>query len=1011
MSLALPPLDGRLTLKGLLGEGGMGQVHRAWDSALERAVAVKFVRSADPREAERLLLEARLQARVEHPNVVRVHEVGALDGRPCIVMQLVEGGTLASLPPETPLAERVSLLQQAALGLHAAHLQGLIHRDVKPGNVLVESPEDGSCRALVSDFGLARDEEGGLTRSGLPAGTLDFMAPEVLLGAGPVDFRVDVYALGATAYALFSGQLPFRTTTGRQADPRSPLPSGQDDGTQLLRRILEEEPAPLQGLPADLRTIITKAMEKAPGDRYASAQALAEDLGRLQAGEPILARRASAFDRLLKWSRRNPTAARASLAATITIFLGLGFGFWTSRRAARQSLEVASLGAEAAEIEAYLRAEQLLPVHDLRPAINHVQEILSDLPRHSRIAPGPAAFVLGRGLQLLGQIEPARVALNRAWELGFRLPAVALALGLAEGQRYAEELSLLPRFEQADQRQARIKALQARFRDPALARLNLAFKGNLQPRPLLAARMALIEERFEDAARLAGEAAGVPAVAAEALELQGTALLEAGLAQYYQGRLPDAVEQLQVAADILRKAGLIARSAQGPRVTLARTEMWLVKIHGLQGVKRLEALAPVDEALREAAQIDPDSASYLTTCAEVESERGRLLTTLGRPSGPAFDAARTYARKAIAIASDPRRPLERLAWISVNIGRELLNSGDQDPKPTWQEGLEAATRAQTLSPESSTPLTLEIQMLSDRSEWDNNHGGDGMADAERAVARARRLVTLDQQPIVARKLAAQALRSLGLCQFRKGLDPEPAFNEAILTAQDAVERAHRDASTLAYGIYTVAAPLEAGLQEGRIAQKALELGTAWADLLLAAQKGDLLVGGQVGEWLFFRAQCESLSNRDPRPMLDQAEALLQPATRIGSASIFWQRLGEIALERAAWAQTHAGSSAPHLAKALSCARRLQLSDPSSSDGPLLEARVRLAQAPADPGQAVALGKRSVQLNAQDAPAWLVLAQAYLAAGNLAPAQEALVRAEALRPRLAGLTALKARLRH
>ena len=112
MSLLLPPLDGRIDLKSLLGEGGMGQVHRAWDASLERAVAVKFVRGTDPLEAERLLLEARLQARVEHPHVVRVHEVGTLGGRPCIVMQLVEGGTLADLPKDAPLALRVELLRQ-----------------------------------------------------------------------------------------------------------------------------------------------------------------------------------------------------------------------------------------------------------------------------------------------------------------------------------------------------------------------------------------------------------------------------------------------------------------------------------------------------------------------------------------------------------------------------------------------------------------------------------------------------------------------------------------------------------------------------------------------------------------------------------------------------------------------------------------------------------------------------------------------------------------------------------
>src|SRR5262249_59443519 len=118
MKLDLPSLDGRLVLRGLMGEGGMGEVYRAWDGRLERAVAVKLVRGQDSRDAERLLLEARLQARVEHPHVVKVHEVGTLEGRPCIVFQLVEGRTLAQIAPDLPVPDRVELVRQVAAGLH-----------------------------------------------------------------------------------------------------------------------------------------------------------------------------------------------------------------------------------------------------------------------------------------------------------------------------------------------------------------------------------------------------------------------------------------------------------------------------------------------------------------------------------------------------------------------------------------------------------------------------------------------------------------------------------------------------------------------------------------------------------------------------------------------------------------------------------------------------------------------------------------------------------------------------
>ena len=212
MSVDLPVLDADLELRGPLGQGGMGEVHRAWDRRLQRAVAVKLLRGQDLGDAERVLLEARLQARVEDRHVVKVHAVGSLGGRPCIVFQLVEGRSLGELAPRLGVAQKVELVRQAGLGLHAAHRQGLVHRDVKPANVLVEETAEGQPAALLTDFGLARSEEAGLSRSGLPPGTLDYMSPEQLLAPGPADFRSDVYALGATLYAVLAGRPPFRNS-------------------------------------------------------------------------------------------------------------------------------------------------------------------------------------------------------------------------------------------------------------------------------------------------------------------------------------------------------------------------------------------------------------------------------------------------------------------------------------------------------------------------------------------------------------------------------------------------------------------------------------------------------------------------------------------------------------------------------------------------------------------------------------------------------------------------------
>ena len=1009
MTLLLPPLDGRLELKGLLGEGGMGQVHRAWDGGLERAVAVKFVRGSDPREAERLLLEARLQARVEHPHVVRVHEVGTLEGRPCIVMQLVEGGTLGELPPDAPLALRVELLRQAALGLHAAHRQGLIHRDVKPGNILVDTPPNGEPRALVSDFGLARDEDGGLTRTGLPAGTFDYMAPEVLLGGGPVDFRADVYALGATAYATLAGRPPFRDETAWQPGHAPSAVNTQIvGGPGLLRRILEEEPTPLADIPEDLRTIIAKAMEKGATDRYTSAEAFAEDLGRFTRGEAILAHRTSRLEWFIRWSRRNPALARTLGAALLLVVLGLGFGIWTTRRAARQSLEAARLGAEAAAMEELVRSEHLLPPHDLRPAYARLRAMLADIPAHSSYAPGPAAFVLGRGLQLLGRTEEARQALARAWDLGFRTPIAACALGEAEGQRYAEEMALLPRMDDPALRQARVKALQTRFRDPALARLRAALPGNAAAYPLLAARMALVEDRLQEAAELAAAAGLAPDRAAEAAGIEGQARLAMGIATFEKGDLPVAAEALKAAAQAFRRAAAIARSAQEPRLLLAKTELRLAKAAMLQKGPDLGQFAGVQVALGEAEVLLPDSPELLTARSEYESDRSRVLRMLGQDATPALEAALDLARRAAVGAPDPRQPLERLAWACLNASDPLVDGGTQDPGPLWAEGLAAAGRARALSPESSGPLTLETQMLLRRSDRDSERGGNGLADAERATENARRLIEIGDRPVLARSLASQALRSLGLCRLQTGGDPAREFAEAVVMAQEVIRQSAANTSSLAWGVFIAAAQVEADLAEGRVPGAALATGTGWAESLLAAQPGNLMVSAQVGEWTLWRARAEALAGRDPGPLLTRAEGLLLAPARAGNVTpLTWQRLAEAALERAAWARSHKGNPLRFLKEAQEHARHLQKGDPESCEGPLLEARALLAQGQRD--RALPPAERAVALNPRSASAWFTLAQVQDAAGQKGAARTAAERARALLPRLAGLKELRSHL--
>ena len=544
-------------------------MHRAWDLRLERAVAVKVLRSAGAGEPERILLEARLQARVEHPNVVKVHEVGTLGGRPCILLQLVEGRTLASLAPLLPVKERVELVRQAAAGLHAAHRQGLVHRDVKPDNVLVHEEGPGARNALMSDFGLARAEEGGLSRGGFAPGTLDYMSPEQIAGPGPADARSDVYALGASLYAVLAGRPPFRAAS-RQA--------AAEDEMQVVRRILEEDPQPLAraapGLPRDLGRVVARAMEKDPGARYPTAEAFGDDLGRFLRGEPIQAVRAGWLERTVKWTRRNRALSRALAVAAAAVLLAGAWTLWSARRAGLAALEAARLGALAESMDADLRQEHLAPPHDLRPALSRIRAQVDGLHPAAARGEGPASFALGKGLELLGDVDGARAAYQRAWDAGFRTARVAEGLGSALGLVYRREFQQARDTLEPQARAARVAGLQAEFREPAVRLLGMGDTGGWRL-AYLRAGIAMLEGDFGAARDRAGEALTADPGRYEARVLQSEAWVEEGRQLANEQKLDRAAPELDHAAEALDEAGrwaaaIPASPAPGPSCTWSR---------------------------------------------------------------------------------------------------------------------------------------------------------------------------------------------------------------------------------------------------------------------------------------------------------------------------------------------------------------------------------------------------------------------------------------------------------
>jgi serine/threonine-protein kinase len=334
LTAALPLIPG-YKVEAVLGSGGMGVVYKARQLALDRQVAVKMLLAgpfASPQELGRFHRETAALADLQHPNIVQVYDAGDVDGRPYFAMELIEGGSLSQTLVGTPQSTQraATLLLTLAQAIDAAHHSGIVHRDLKPANILLAA--DGTPK--ITDFGLARrlNEEPILTRSGAALGTPSYMSPEQARGnTDSVGPAADVYALGAILYELLTGRPPFRGATD----------------LETVQQVTAQEPVPPSRLnhsvPRDLETICLKCLRKEPGQRYSSAAALAEDIGRFMRGEAISARPEGLRRRLARRIRRRPGLSAAIATVTVlTLALAGGSVWMLSERSAAARGEAAT---------------------------------------------------------------------------------------------------------------------------------------------------------------------------------------------------------------------------------------------------------------------------------------------------------------------------------------------------------------------------------------------------------------------------------------------------------------------------------------------------------------------------------------------------------------------------------------------------------------------------------------------------------------------------------------------
>lgn len=418
---------------GELGRGGMGLVYRAKQISANRIVALKVVRNElldampmDTRAStlERFRTEAQAAAHLQQDNLVSVYEIGEVPSATLgacplryYAMRFVEGRSLFEIVRDGPLENRraATYMAPVARALQSAHEQGILHRDLKPHNIMVD---DKSERPLVTDFGLAKFVEGqdALTYAGEVMGTPSYMSPEQAQDAGKVTASADLYSLGATLYHLLTGRAPFQAS----------------NIAETIRQIIDKEPVALRQLNAsidrDLETICLKCLRKNPSGRYASCAALADDLELYLSGRPIIARPVGTIERVWRWCHRNPipaalTGTAIALAFATMLSIVIGYRNTTAALAAsesrlQQALEVVD------ELFTRVSEDELLNEPGMQPlrkdllgkALKHYQYFLTESGGKEALREEVASshFRVGLISQTLGEIETALSELSIA---------------------------------------------------------------------------------------------------------------------------------------------------------------------------------------------------------------------------------------------------------------------------------------------------------------------------------------------------------------------------------------------------------------------------------------------------------------------------------------------------------------------------------------------------------------------------------------------------------------------
>lgn len=791
-----------------LGEGGMGQVWKAWDTQLRRWVALKFLKHGSEEDLAYFRREAQTAGKLSHPNIAAVYEAHPS----YLAMQYIEGVTLSKYSKDDVKAV-VEIVRQSALAVHFAHEQGVVHRDLKPANIMIARPErrapttrriPGSASKIsmpiqvyVMDFGLAKpmNVDSSLSVAGKVLGTPKYMSPEQARGSVDLDYRADVYSLGATLYECLTEQPVFD-------DPNI---------YKLLRKIVEEEPKRVRKIkPAidpDLETIVLKCLEKEPSRRYATALELAEDLKRWVEGEAILAHPPSITYRTRKWVKKNTwswgLAAAGAIAIAGLVVLGLVVSDAAKDRRALEAIQKAERLYEAGkyvEVRAFLE-----DARRLRPELTEARYWSARLAvrDYQRMRGVPEARIV-RGLVELAPPRPEtpeEQGLRTEVEAALRdVPNVMIAQGILAlwsgnlteafrcfllvkadepGAWEAEFYLGITHYLRGDFESAKKALVRHRTRDPQLTlpvwiRIHLALGQNA-------------ERTGRDFKRAYTEAS------AACYELGGKAgqLFEAQTLVAW-GRAEES--HGEGSEDKFKKALDLLKDAADPESAAVRGDAHLALAQYLRARGQLDPRDPLEYQRAIDAYAQDPSGSGMLRRAEAYWARYHYLLSAGAYSSEDLKQARIHFEK--ALDSNPRYADAAIGLAEVSREQKEVENPNVDPIRWYDDYFDAMKIVLEKHPAYAPAYRSRGAMFALKGTLRYARGADPNPDYQASLHDLNQALKVSPSDVESHRARGDTLRAMAVYRSSRGEDASAEFSSATESYQNALRTHPKDAPSL-----------------------------------------------------------------------------------------------------------------------------------------------------------------------------------------------------------------------